>query len=344
MNSESYMKRCLTLAGNGMGRVAPNPMVGCVIVKDEKIIGEGYHSVYGGPHAEVNAINSVDKEDDLKESTLFVSLEPCSHHGKTPPCVELIIQKGIPRVVIAQADPNPLVAGKGIELLKNSGVNVESGILEAEAQELNRRFNTYHTKNRPYIILKWAMSSNGMVDIERTRGEKGVYWISSPTTKKLVHKWRAEEASILVGSGTVGTDNPGLDCRLYHGKDPLRVVLSGDQELPPYSKVLTDGKPTLVFGKKGPSAESTAEWIFPQGEDLIDEVLQTLYEKGINSVLVEGGPTTHRGFLDRGLWDEARVIVSKSHIPKGIRAPDLDILPEMIQDYGSDRIFTFRHR
>jgi len=342
MKDEFYMRRCLELAELGLGRVAPNPMVGSVIVKDDLIIGEGFHTAFGGPHAEVNAIHSVANESDLKSATLYVSLEPCSHNGKTPPCSDLILEKGIPRVVIAQSDPNPLVSGRGIKRLRQNGVEVIEGVLEFEAKELNRRFNTFHEEKRPYIILKWAMTDNGFMDRDRTGGETGVFWISSPSTKKLVHRWRSEEAAILVGSRTVANDNPGLDCRLYSGRDPLRVILAGSAPISQKSKILTDGKPTLVFGALKPEKSTSVEWVETNSENTLEKAMDFLYEKGINSVMVEGGAGTLSTFLDRELWDEARVIVSPLRIENGLRAPVLNSMPISTNEYGPDRILTFR--
>ncbi|HKL39773.1 MAG TPA: bifunctional diaminohydroxyphosphoribosylaminopyrimidine deaminase/5-amino-6-(5-phosphoribosylamino)uracil reductase RibD, partial [Cryomorphaceae bacterium] len=283
------MERCLKLAQNGFGRVAPNPMVGCVIVKNDVIIGEGFHRAFGEAHAEVNAINSVKNSDDLKQSTLYVSLEPCSHQGKTPPCADLIIQSGIPRVVIAQSDPNPAVSGKGIEKLSEAGIAITTGVLEESAKELNRRFRTFHEKKRPYIILKWAMTADGYMDSVRKADKQGIFWISSPETKKLVHKWRSEEGAILIGKRTLEVDDPSLDTRDYFGKNPLRVVLVGEKELSRNRRLLTDGNPTLIIGKHQDGFENEAvEFELPPGEDLAEAALTSLYERNINSVIIEG--------------------------------------------------------
>jgi diaminohydroxyphosphoribosylaminopyrimidine deaminase/5-amino-6-(5-phosphoribosylamino)uracil reductase len=338
------MRRCLELALHGSGRVAPNPLVGCVIVKGDRIIGEGFHAVYGEGHAEVNAIESVRNTDDLRDCTLYVSLEPCSHYGQTPPCSDLIVDKQIPRVVIAQTDPNPLVAGKGIERLRAAGIEVQTGFLEDEAVEMNRRFTVFHTGKRPYIILKWAESINGLMDIKRDKQQKGSYPISAPESRKLVHKWRSEESAILVGSRTVFVDDPKLNVRNFSGRDPLRVVLSGEDELPPEALLLSDGKPTLVIGKKPSQAGEAVEWIECAAEDSPNTLMKALYERNITSLLVEGGAFTLERFLQAGLWDEARVLHSSTHLVEGMPAPRLTAKPEREFAYGRDQILVFRNR
>ncbi|MEM9052853.1 MAG: bifunctional diaminohydroxyphosphoribosylaminopyrimidine deaminase/5-amino-6-(5-phosphoribosylamino)uracil reductase RibD [Bacteroidota bacterium] len=344
-NHKLYMKRCLELASMGMGNVAPNPMVGCVLVKDGKIIGEGYHRVYGEPHAEVNAIRSVKDPNEFKDSTIYVSLEPCSHYGKTPPCADLIINSRIPRVVIAQKDPNPLVAGNGIKKLREAGIEVIEGVLETEAKEINRRFNVFHQEKRPFIILKWAMTADGYMDTVHKTENRGVFWISSPETKKLVHKWRAEEDAIMIGKKTLEVDNPSLDTRDYFGSDPLRVILSGKGELDNTSKVFNDKKKTLVIGDHNINFDSDlVEMAAPNFDDFIGSTLKELYDRKIMSVIVEGGAFTLQRHLESRIWDEARVIQSNNTLGGGLSAPQISFQPETVSQFGRDRIYYYRNR
>ncbi len=334
------MKRCLELAQKALGRVAPNPLVGSVIVHGNSIIGEGYHNIYGGPHAEVNAINSVQRKDLLKTSTLFVNLEPCAHFGKTPPCADLIIESKIPRVVVAMRDPNPLVSGRGIERMKSAGIEVIEGICEAEAHRLNRRFLTHQLEKRPYIILKWAQSADGFMDRDRAiNADPKINWISHPRTKKQVHLWRSQEQAILVGKQTIINDNPQLNTREIDGSSPLRIVLAGDGSIPGTAKVLTDGKPTLLFNTEISATKGTAEWIKTDKDDL-KAVLTNLGERGISSVLVEGGARVLSDFIAQDLWNEARVIQSTSIMSSGLKAPSIDLKNSHTEMYGSDRIST----
>lgn len=319
-------------------------MVGCVIVKDDRIIAEGYHHQFGEAHAEVNAIASVADQKLLKEATLYVSLEPCSHQGKTPPCADLIIAKGIPRVVIAQSDPNPKVAGNGIEKLRTSGVDVTLGVLETEAKEVNRRFRTFHEKKRPYIILKWAMTADGYMDSVRMGNKKGIFWISSPETKKLVHKWRAEEGAIMIGNKTLNVDDPSLDTRDYVGKNPLRVVLVGDKEINPNQKVFTDGRPNLIIGRKPGSFENeSTEFFDPQNEDLAEAALKALYERNVSSVIIEGGAFTLQHFIESRIWDEARIIQSSRTLEGGLPAPKIPFEHTEVLPFGRDKVFFYRN-
>lgn len=339
------MRRCVELAQKGFGRVAPNPMVGSVIVKNDTIIGEGFHQSYGKPHAEVNAIESVKSSADLKVATIYVSLEPCSHQGKTPPCADLIIESGIPKVVIAQSDPNPEVAGKGIEKLRSAGIKVITGILEEEAQELNKRFRTFHEKKRPYIILKWAMTADGYMDSVRPEEKEGIVWISSPETKKLVHKWRAEEGAILIGKRTLEVDDPSLDTRDYFGNNPMRVVLAGDKPLSRNRKLLTDGKPTLIIGKHQEGFDHEAvEFAIPEGDDLGEAAMTALYERNINSVIVEGGAFTIQRLLESRVWDEARIIQSNLTLGGGLEAPKIPLEHSKFYSFGRDKVFLYRKK
>lgn len=343
------MMRCLELAQKGMGRVSPNPMVGAVLVCNDRIVGSGFHRSYGGPHAEVYAIEAAPDPGVLKQSTLYVNLEPCAHHGKTPPCAELVINSGIPRVVVAQQDPNPLVSGKGIALMREAGIQVTVGICEAESRHLNRRFNTFHTAGRPYVVLKWARSMDGFMDVNRDDNtEQGVHWISHPSTKKLVHRWRAEEAAIMVGATTLANDDPSLTTRDFAGRQPHRIVLSQRGNLAVKSRLFHDGMPVEVISQKGGpvspllAANGQLQWTVSQGdENLVETALRSLYAKGITSVLVEGGAETLGSFLALNLWDEVRIITSPRAMGSGKPAPHLDMIPEQQVYFGEDLISTF---
>ena len=323
--NEQYMQRCIMLAVKGLGDVAPNPMVGCVIAHEGKIIGEGYHQKYGEPHAEVNAINSVTEKELLSHSTLYVSLEPCAHQGKTPPCADLIIKNNIPSVVIGSIDPNPLVKGKGIEKLLRAGISVDSGILEKECRELNKRFFTFHEKKRPYIILKWAQTADGFIDKKRNFGDGQLpLKISNDETKKLSLQWRSEEQAIMVGANTALLDDPKLTARKAGKKDPLRVLIDRDLKIPAHYHLLDDSVPTMIFTsvKKRSSAHSTFVNIdFSSEANVIAAVLGTLHKKNIQSLIVEGGTTLLDAFFEKDLWDEARIIISPLKIDTGVPAP-----------------------
>ena len=301
---ETYIKRCLEIAKNGLGYTRPNPMVGCVIVQDNNIISEGFTSAYGGNHAEVNAINSVKDKSLLKEATLYVTLEPCSHYGKTPPCSDLIIEHKIPNVVIGCLDDNEKVAGKGVEKLKNSGCNVTVGVLEDECKEHHKRFFTFHNKKRPYIILKWAETLDGFI-APKTKDELKPVWITNSISRQLVHKWRAEEQAILVGCNTVLQDNPTLTVRDWTGQNPIRIVLDDKKILSKDLNVFNDEADTIVINSKLEAKQ-------------ICDVLQ---KKNINSVIIEGGAQTLQTFIDEGLWDEARVFTGHMEFKEGVKAP-----------------------
>ena len=320
---EKYIYRCLQLASFGRCNAAPNPMVGAVIVHQDKIIGEGYHARCGEAHAEVNAIRSVKDESLLHDSTIYVSLEPCSHYGKTPPCADLIIQKGIPRVVVGCMDPFALVAGRGIQKLRDAGIEVTVGVLEKECIELNKRFITFHTHKRPYITLKWAESADGFIDINRTEGSPVV--LSNAMTSQLVHKKRAEYQGIMVGRKTALLDNPSLTTRHWFGKNPVRMVIDKELSLPE-SLHLFDGKvQTLVF------TQSTKEVSYPNteiisinfGQDILPQMLNGIYQRKIQSIIVEGGCILLQSFIDSGLWDEAFIEVSPVELTDGVKAPSL---------------------
>lgn len=341
MNHEYYMQRCLVLAKRGMGKVSPNPMVGAVIVKDDKIIGEGYHQNFGGPHAEVHAIDVVSNKRDLREATIYVSLEPCAHHGKTPPCANLIVEHGIPKVVVAQRDPNPKVAGGGIAILKEAGIEVVEGVLENEARHLNRRFLTFQEKKRPYIILKWAQSADGIMDLPRGENSAtGVNWISHPNTKKLVHQWRADEDAIAVGANTIRNDNPSLTVREVFGKNPFRIVISRDGVLPLGSTVLGDEEPTIVFNTKKNKSDGACEWIKLEAEHFLQQIMSKLFDLDIASVFIEGGKHTLESFIQANLWDEARIIQSQKELGNGLAAPILPPGKTESSHFGNDTILT----
>lgn len=336
------MLRALSLANRGIGNVAPNPLVGCVIVHQDKIIGEGWHEQFGGPHAEVNAIRSVQDKSLLKDSTLYVSLEPCSHTGKTPPCADLIIEMGIPKVVIATTDPNPLVSGNGIKRLRQNGIEVIYGILESRARFLNRRFFVFHEKKRPYIILKWAQSKDGYIDAAREKGEKGSIAISGPEAHQLVHQWRAEEASILIGKNTGMVDNPSLTVRLWKGKNPVRVLIDPMLELPGDSKLFNDEARTIVFNRLETRTIFHVDRIqLDFSEPILPRILEYLHFEGIQSVLVEGGAETLKHFINANLWDEIRRFSSKNELGNGLKAPELKLQSQVKQAIAEDTLEVF---
>lgn len=319
---EKYMARCIQLAKNGLTRVSPNPMVGAVIVHNGKIIGEGYHAKCGCAHAEVNAIHSVKDESLLKESTIYVSLEPCSHYGKTPPCADLIIQKGIPNVVIGCQDPFSKVAGRGIQKLKDAGITVKVGVLEKECRMLIKRFITFNTLHRPYIILKWAESSDGFIDIERTEGEPVV--LSNPLTNMLVHKLRSEVDGIMVGTNTALLDNPSLNTRNWYGKNPIRIVIDKGLKSPEQLHLFDGSIQTLVFTEKTKENQPNIEYVtIDFSTDIIPHICNILYEKNVQSLLVEGGSILLQSFINTGIWDEIRVEKAGISLHNGVKTPEI---------------------
>lgn len=323
------MRRCLELAARGRGQTAPNPMVGAVIVHNDRILGEGHHRSYGGPHAEVNAINAVQDQSLFPESDLYVSLEPCSHHGKTPPCTDLVLEKGIGRVFIGTADPNPSVPGGGAEKLRREGREVVMGLLSEECVRLNRHYFTFHRKKRPYIILKWARTEDGFVDRLRTRGDKAtINWITDPPARALVHKWRSEVQAIMAGNETLIRDDPKLTLREWPGNHPLRVVADRKSRLPRDLHVFDGEVPTVVFSAKKENDRKNLSFAVLSSEEApLTEVLDQLYEMNIQSMLVEGGPGLHREFIKRGLWDEARIFTGSLNFGSGVPAPDTPAVP-----------------
>lgn len=321
---EKYIARCIQLAKNACCNAAPNPMVGAVIVHNDTIIGEGYHIRCGEPHAEVNAIRSVKDESLLKEATIYVSLEPCSHYGKTPPCADLIIEKGIPKVVVGCMDPFSMVAGRGIEKLRRAGIQVTVGVLEEECKELIRRFITFNTLKRPYITLKWAESADKFIDLTRTSGKPVI--LSTPLTSMVVHKRRAEHAAILVGRKTALLDNPSLTTRNWYGKDPVRLVIDKDLKLPQHL-TLFDGKVrTIVFTQKEmPQNNPQVEYVrLDFSTNILLQIMEFLYQQKLQSLLVEGGSMLLQSFINEGLWDEAFIETSPICLNDGVKAPTMD--------------------
>ncbi len=338
MNPSLFMQRALDLAERGKGAVRPNPMVGCVLVHEGKIIGEGYHEQYGGPHAEVNAIASVTNHKLLEEATAYVSLEPCSHYGKTPPCANLLIEKGIKSVIVATLDPNPLVAGKGVKLLQEAGISVQVGLLEQEARWQNRRFFCQQEKHRPYLILKWAQTQDGFIARENFDSK----WISCSQSRQLVHQWRAEEQAILIGKNTALHDNPRLNVRDWTGSDPIRVVLDSKLELPADLHLFDQQIPTLCYNLLKSEKLTNLEWVqLPQLSP--EALLADLHARQIQSVLIEGGSQTITQFLAVGLWDEARVFTAPIQFKRGIAAPKLTQAPSESHAIGEDQLDIYYH-
>lgn len=322
MEEEKYMQRCIQLAQNGLCNAAPNPMVGAVIVCDGKIIGEGYHARCGEAHAEVNAIRSVKDPSLLKQSTIYVSLEPCSHYGKTPPCADLIIEKQIPHIVIGCQDPFSKVAGRGIQKLRDAGRKVTVGVLEEECRNLIRRFITFHTLRRPYITLKWAESADGYIDVCREDGTPVI--LSSPLTSMLVHKKRAEHSAIMVGTNTARLDNPSLTVRQWYGPSPLRIVLDRKQTLPACLHLFDGSVSTLVFTEGTPASHAHIDFIpIDYQQDILPQIMGILYERGLQSLLVEGGSTLLQSFINAGLWDEIFVEECPQMLYVGVKSPEI---------------------
>ena len=323
MHPEHYMQRCIQLARMGAGCVAPNPMVGSVMVHQDRIIGEGYHKSFGGPHAEVECIRSILPEHKalIGSATLYVSLEPCVHYGKTPPCTDLILQHKIPSVVIGAPDPYAQVSGKGIERLRSAGVTVNTGVLEKECRQLNAQFNTFHTERRPYITLKWAQTADGKIASDSLKRA----FISNAYTNRLVHRWRSEHMGIMVGTNTALIDDPSLTTRLWPGRNPLRVVIDKGLRLPAALKLFDGEQKTIVINHVRQSEHFNLSYhrVVP-GESLLPQVLDVLYRLNIQSLMVEGGAQLLQSFIDEGLWDEARVITNESlNFGDGLPAPFL---------------------
>ena len=332
-----WMERCLQLARLGASSAAPNPLVGCVLVQGDRLLAEGWHHRAGEPHAEVNCLRAFGEGPIPPDAFIYVNLEPCNHHGRTPPCTELIIERGVKHVVIAHVDPFPAVSGKGIERLRSAGVEVTVGIEEAHARWTNRRFLTSIEQGRPYIVLKWAQSADGFLD-KHPRGERGVQPISDPATDVLVHRWRSEEQAILVGSRTVVNDDPRLDVRHVEGRSPLRVVIDRECKTPMSSHVYDGNTPTLLFTSRVRRELPVEQFVLGLADDPIDHVLAELHRRSIRSVLVEGGAELLGHFMARGLWDEARVISAPVQFFSGTPAPRIGKMPVRSLASGPDVI------
>jgi len=351
--SEQYMHRCLELASLGAGHVAPNPMVGAVLVYEDRIIGEGYHQQYGKAHAEVNCINSVKDEDRhlIPSATLYVSLEPCAHFGKTPPCADLIIREKIKKVVVGCRDPFKQVDGRGIEKLRNAGVEVITDVLNEQCKLHNKRFFTFHTQYRPYIILKWAQTADGRI-AAATSSQRLL--ISNEYTNRLVHRWRSEEPAILIATNTALNDNPRLNTRLWPGKNPLRLVIDMDLRLPASLHIYDKLQPTVVFNKHQHSLDFNVKLSEPANDllgyyqvtedvSIVQQVMNACYQMNIQSVLVEGGARLLQSFIGEDTWDEARIITNENlTIGEGLAAPLLlKALHNSTEQYFTDKINYF---
>lgn len=343
-NHEQFIARCIELAKNGLGTTYPNPMVGSVIVYNGEIIGEGWHKKAGEPHAEVNAVRSVKAKSLLEKSTIYVSLEPCSHFGKTPPCCDLIIENKIPNVVIGTIDPNIKVAGNGIKRLKEAGINVTVGLLEKECLALNKRFFTFHEKKRPYIILKWAETQDGCIAPLEKKEQKPV-WITNSYSRQLVHKWRTEEQAILVGTQTVIDDNPKLNARDWKGNNPIRIVIDATNRISETSYVFDNQFKTIIFSRKKRtnSGENTIFEVIDFQNNIAKQIVDKLWQYQIQSVIIEGGTQTLQTFIDANLWDEARVFVGNVSFKNGIKAPKLPRLHSKKTQILTDELLIIRN-
>lgn len=331
---EYYISRCIALAKKGIFAAMPNPSVGAVVVYNDKIIGEGYTSAYGGSHAEVNAIAAVKDKTLLQQSTLYVSLEPCSHFGKTPPCADLIVAHKIPKVVIGTIDPFAEVCGNGIQKLKSNGIEVIIGVLEKECQNSNQRFFTYHQKKRPYIILKWAETIDGFIAPAKQENHSP-FWISNHAAQQLVHHWRSEEMAFLVGTNTVKCDNPSLTTRKWFGKNPVRIYIDKEGTIDS-SYSITSGESTTICITANTSLQSNDKVTYclaDFSQNLPQQIAKILYEHKIMSVVIEGGSSTLQHFIDANLWDEARIIIGDTPLNEGIKAP-------VLQHYASIKTTT----
>ena len=342
---EKYINRCIELAKNGLGFTYPNPLVGSVIVLKDKIIGEGWHQKAGEPHAEVNAIYSVKDKSLLKEATIYVNLEPCSHYGKTPPCANLIVENGIKKVVIGSIDPHSKVSEKGVLHLQNNGCDVIVGVLENECLNLNKRFFTYHNKKRPFIILKWAETEDGFIDkLRDSTSESSPNWISNTYSQQLVHKMRAIEQSVLVGTNTALNDNPKLNTRNWFGLNPVRIVLDKTLKIPSHYNLYDGSLKTIVLTEKAPDKNTNDNTCFEQidfNENLPKQICEVLYEHEIQSVIIEGGAQTLQTFIDDNLWDEVYVFVGNTKFENGLKAPELKKAPNEVKRISTDTLHSY---
>lgn len=339
------MNRCLELARMGAGNVSPNPMVGCVIVHNDTIIGEGFHEKYGGAHAEVNAISKVKNQDLLKQSTLYVSLEPCAHFGLTPPCSDLIVEKKIQNVVIGTIDSYAKVAGKGIEKMIKAGIDVQLGILDKACRDINKRFFTFHEKKRPYIFLKWAETTDGFIDFDRTKNEFGEpSWITGEKALTRVHQMRAVEDAILVGTNTALKDNPSLTVRHCEGRNPVRLVLDNHLRLPKNLNLFDGTVKTIVFNSLKNEMVGNIEFVkIDFGKKMIHQILKTLYQQNIQSIIVEGGKQLLESFIQENLWDEAYRFVGNKLFVNGIKAPNISEKIIQSEKIDADQLFIYKN-
>lgn len=335
-----YMNRCLELAGRAEGYTSPNPMVGAVVVHNGKIIGEGFHLRAGEPHAEVNAINAVTDKTLLLHSTLYVNLEPCSHHGRTPPCADLIINCGIPRVVVGATDTSSKVAGRGIEKMRQAGIGVITGLEEVKCRELNKRFFTWNEKKRPYVILKWARSADGFIDFVRTPGDTaGPHWITGMAERVLVHRWRAAEDAILAGGATVRLDNPALDVRYWKGRNPVRIIISRSGEIDQQAKIFSPTAEVIMFTRNPRvTFPGVKVIVIRDDQDTVSAILNTLFDLDIQSLFVEGGSRIIKAFVASGKWDEARRFTGKENFGAGIADPFPEMEPRVTQRFESSTL------
>ena len=339
--NEKYINRCIELAKLGLGNTYPNPLVGSVIVYKGKIIGEGYHKKCGEAHAEVNAVNSVKDKSLLKHSTLYVNLEPCSHVGRTPACSTMIIANKIPKVVIGSIDTFSKVSGKGIEMLKNAGIDVTLGVLNNECRELNKRFFTFHEKKRPYIILKWAQTKDGFIDIIKTNKNQKGEWITNELSKALVHKWRSEEAAIMIGTDTAIIDNPQLDVREWTGENPIRISIDKNLRLPKNLNILDNTTPSVIYNERKNSKSKNIEYLkINFDNNLLKTILKNLHSRDIQSIIIEGGEKLLNSFIKQNLWDEARIFTGNKYFKQGIKAPKFIINNKTVKMISDSELQT----
>ena len=345
MNHELFMRRCFNLAECGLGNVAPNPLVGALLVYNGKIISEGFHHKFGDPHAEVVALDKITDPKILASSVLYVNLEPCAHFGKTPPCTDLIISKNIKRVLFSNFDPNPLVNGEGMKKLKKAGIHVTSGVLEKEGYELNRRFFTFHYLKRPFIILKWAQTSDGFIaPPDCSLKNETITWVSGPASRKLVHKWRTEEAAILVGKKTVEIDNPLLTARDWLGKNPVRIIIDPELSIDKKKNIYDNSALTYIINGSKELNERNITYIkIQKGKTFLKKLMNILFENNLQSIIIEGGTNTLESFIRVGLWDEARVFTSKKYFYDGVKAPQLPSVNSTEFDIDGDQLQIFRN-
>ena len=338
---EALMRRCFELASKGRGHVSPNPLVGCVITAPNgRIVSEGYHQQYGQNHAERNALlRQPGGTASYEGCSLYVNLEPCSHYGKTPPCADLIIEKKIKRVVISTPDPNPLVAGQGLAKLRAAGIEVAQNILFSEGRHLNRRFFTFMEKKRPYVILKWAETADGFMDIDRNANPSGSYWITNATLKTLSHRWRTSEDAIMVGANTVANDNPQLTARLWGGRSPLRITIDRTGRLPKDSHLFDGSLPTMVFTEnKTLQIRQNLTFVSVDFSNLLPAVLKYLHQNKVQSLIVEGGKQLIDSFLKANLWDEARQLIGNVRFSNGLPAPKTGLMPDKTDIFADNTV------